>query len=161
MSCQDIVQAVIGQDVLLPCTTNQPDKLENSSVFWRNPTGVTVYDIVRNIPELSNQDQRFMDRVSSFPQQYIWGNFSIVLKTVQVADSGRYICDVNLNPSVPEVTFKGRVDLKITREPTKPERTLTPAQTPTVRDGSTTERSTSLSLLLAFASTWRCFALDL
>ncbi|XDV29787.1 hypothetical protein PO909_032829 [Leuciscus waleckii] len=51
-----------------------------------------------NLSELSltDQDERFSNRTSLFPGQLRFGNASLLLKNVRVADEGSYSCFVRV-----------------------------------------------------------------
>ncbi|KAK2857236.1 hypothetical protein Q5P01_005971 [Channa striata] len=106
VSCQADVTGFIGDDVLLPCTCTQV----NSAVFWRDKNDSHILNIIQNKPDTLSQDQKFKGRVESFPDQYVNGNFSILLKKVQQTDSGPYYC------LVPEVDCEQRVQLIVSGE---------------------------------------------
>uniref|UniRef100_UPI003AB0D9FD CD276 antigen homolog n=1 Tax=Centroberyx gerrardi TaxID=166262 RepID=UPI003AB0D9FD len=110
-SGQGMISGFRGQDVLLPCTYSQPDKLQpGATVFWRGKDDLNIYDIISNKPDLSSQESRFRKRIHSFPELYSQGNFSIVLQQVQLTDSGPYDC------FIPLVSIRHRVQLSITGE---------------------------------------------
>ncbi|KAK2857235.1 hypothetical protein Q5P01_005970 [Channa striata] len=84
----------IGGDVLLSCVYREEDLPNKVSAFWRDKDDNVVLDIKNNVPETSWQNPKFRDRVTSFPDLYKAGNFSIVLSNLQKSDSGVYQCDV-------------------------------------------------------------------
>uniref|UniRef100_A0A667XWH5 Ig-like domain-containing protein n=1 Tax=Myripristis murdjan TaxID=586833 RepID=A0A667XWH5_9TELE len=107
-SCQQSVSSVVGQHVLLPCAYEPADKLPpRVNVFWRWGDDVNVYNIVQNVQHLQNQAPRFRNRVSSFPELYRTGNFSLLLQKVTLNDSGSYSCHV------PAENFRQNVQLDV------------------------------------------------
>uniref|UniRef100_A0A3B4Y8S5 Ig-like domain-containing protein n=1 Tax=Seriola lalandi dorsalis TaxID=1841481 RepID=A0A3B4Y8S5_SERLL len=110
------VQAFVGQDVLLPCSFpgvvgDLPP--ERVNVSWRNHGDREVLAIA-GVQNLTQQHSAFRGRVTSFPDLYPQGNFSIVLRDVQPLDGGVYECHM-------VVDFRQRVQLGVTdpRDQTK------------------------------------------
>lgn len=109
-SCQTSVQGFSGDAVLLPCVYRGGDLPQKVSAFWRDKNDNNVLDIKQNRPDASAQNPRFRGRVEPFPDLFHKGNFSIVLKELQQADSGVYDCDVL------EVDFKQTVSVSVSGE---------------------------------------------
>ncbi|XP_036946375.1 uncharacterized protein LOC119014990 isoform X3 [Acanthopagrus latus] len=108
VSCQNKVNASVGETVLLTCSVSEVGPaLKDASVYWTDKDDNTVLDIIRNKPDLSSQSDRYKDRVISFPDRYQAGNFSIQMKKVQLADSSPYDC------KVPKLSFRNRVTLTV------------------------------------------------
>ncbi|XP_037618625.1 butyrophilin subfamily 1 member A1-like [Sebastes umbrosus] len=108
VSCQMKVQASVGHAVLLPCIYSKPDRLQDSvPVFWRDRNDNIVLNIRDKAPDLSTQSAEFKGRVVWKEEQYSRGNFSIVMKDVQKADSGPYECHI------PSLSFEHRVTLNV------------------------------------------------
>ncbi|KAM4537657.1 CD276 antigen homolog [Fundulus diaphanus] len=89
VSCQ--IQGFVKKAVLLPCIYTD-SKLTNANVFWRDTSDKNVLDIQSGKEDFSTQNEKYKDRVSSFPEEYSRGNFSITLKNLQQQDSGVYDC---------------------------------------------------------------------
>uniref|UniRef100_A0A3Q4I052 Ig-like domain-containing protein n=1 Tax=Neolamprologus brichardi TaxID=32507 RepID=A0A3Q4I052_NEOBR len=101
----DSVSGLVGENVLLTCVyTNDFPLLENVTVFWYQKDKPVFY-ILDGVPSDEYQDQMFTGRVLSFPDQYKEQNFSIILKNIQLSDSGFYDC------FIPMVGFKSQVHL--------------------------------------------------
>uniref|UniRef100_A0A3P9HRR8 Immunoglobulin V-set domain-containing protein n=1 Tax=Oryzias latipes TaxID=8090 RepID=A0A3P9HRR8_ORYLA len=80
--------------VLLPCIfTGPPPK--QISVAWRDKDNNVVLNIKNGSPVSSDQNQRYQNRVVSFQEEFINGNFSIQMKNLQISDSDTY-CGVCL-----------------------------------------------------------------
>ncbi|XP_030265135.1 CD276 antigen homolog [Sparus aurata] len=108
VSCQNKVNASVGETVLLTCSVSEVGlALKDASVYWTDKDDNTVLDIIKNEPDLSSQSDRYKDRVSSFPDRYQAGNFSIQMKKVQLSDSSPYDC------KVPQLGFRNRVTLNV------------------------------------------------
>lgn len=108
VSCQNKVNASVGETVLLTCSVSEVGPaLKDASVYWTDKDDNTVLDIIKNEPDLSSQSDRYKDRVSSFPDRYRAGNFSIQMKKVQLSDSSPYDC------KVPQLGFRNRVTLNV------------------------------------------------
>ncbi|XP_070814164.1 ICOS ligand-like [Chaetodon trifascialis] len=104
--CQVNVQAFIGDTVLLPCIYSQGQPVQKN-VFWRDKDDSVVLDIIKDRPDLSTQNEKFRQRVVSFPDEFVKGNFSIQLKDVQQADSSPYECHI------PSEDFQERLVLTV------------------------------------------------
>ncbi|XP_072235330.1 V-set domain-containing T-cell activation inhibitor 1-like [Leuresthes tenuis] len=109
VSCQqlEVVGGFVGGNVMLPCSYrgSLPEKV---NVFWRNDrNNERVLDITDSGEDLTTQDQRYKGRVSSFPDQYKKGNFSLSMKDLQQQDSGTYECHI------PAVGHERRVKLTV------------------------------------------------
>uniref|UniRef100_UPI0037E8967B V-set domain-containing T-cell activation inhibitor 1-like isoform X2 n=1 Tax=Semicossyphus pulcher TaxID=241346 RepID=UPI0037E8967B len=93
-SCQ-LIQARVGDSVLLPCVYDRGDPLPSSfSVFWRDNNNSVVLNIINKKPEDKSQDRKYRGRVLSFPRLYTAGNFSVQMKDVQQNDSSSYECHI-------------------------------------------------------------------
>lgn len=104
--CQVNVQAFIGDTVLLPCIHSQGQPVRKN-VFWRDKDDNIVLDIIKDRPNPSTQNEKFRERVVSFPDEYVKGNFSIQLKDVQQSDSSPYECHI------PSEDFQERLVLTV------------------------------------------------
>uniref|UniRef100_A0A3P9HRX0 Ig-like domain-containing protein n=1 Tax=Oryzias latipes TaxID=8090 RepID=A0A3P9HRX0_ORYLA len=104
----NIIDAQVEKNVLLPCIfTGPPPKQIN--VFWRDRDAKAVLNIKNGSPVSSDQNQRYQDRVFSFQEEFINGNFSIQMKNLQISDSDTYVCNI-----VPG--HKRRVQLRVSGE---------------------------------------------
>ncbi len=96
---QVTVKGVIGGSVVLPCSSTEHDlKLQDTDVHWRDKNDTIVYSIIKGEHSLVGQDPQYKNRVETFPDEYLRGNFSIKLTAVTHADAGKYICYIT-NPS--------------------------------------------------------------
>uniref|UniRef100_A0A3Q2PTE8 CD276 antigen homolog n=1 Tax=Fundulus heteroclitus TaxID=8078 RepID=A0A3Q2PTE8_FUNHE len=89
VSCQ--IQGFVKKAAFLPCIYSD-SKLTNAKVFWRDTSDRNVLDIKDGKEDVSNQNEKYKGRVSSYPEEYSKGNFSITLKNLQLQDSGVYDC---------------------------------------------------------------------
>ncbi|CAK6979693.1 programmed cell death 1 ligand 1-like isoform X1 [Scomber scombrus] len=135
-SCQTKVQAYIKDDVLLPCIYNSTPPA-SFSIYWRDKSNNKVLDIINNV-EQQTQDENFKDRVRSFPDQYMKGNFSIILRDVKQDDAGGYECNIRIGYG-----SKHRVRLNVTGE--RPKAATTPSKP---AGGAAAVTPTSIQLLL-------------
>ncbi|MEQ2201733.1 hypothetical protein XENOCAPTIV_017242 [Xenoophorus captivus] len=92
VSCRN-VDGVVKGTITLPCTYQVPDP-SVVSIFWRSEKGNIVLDIKSGREDLTNQHMKYKGRVSSFPDNYKTGNFSILLKDVRQEDAGTYVCQI-------------------------------------------------------------------
>ncbi|KAM4560345.1 V-set domain-containing T-cell activation inhibitor 1-like [Odontesthes bonariensis] len=110
VSCQDAaVEGFTGGSVMLPCSYSGslPQKVD---AFWRNGNTKVVLDIKDGGQNFATQDQRYKGRVSSFPDQYQKGNFSIILENLQLEDAGTYECIILT------VNYRWKVNLKVSEK---------------------------------------------
>ncbi|KAL6462018.1 hypothetical protein MHYP_G00301630 [Metynnis hypsauchen] len=91
VSLQD-VQAVVGDAVILPCSSSGKALQDKVIVFWRFKDSVTVYDIVDGSAYSDGQAASYKNRVESFPAEWTNGSFSIKLSDVRKTDGGPYTC---------------------------------------------------------------------
>ncbi|XP_047433121.1 uncharacterized protein LOC125001242, partial [Mugil cephalus] len=122
-SCQsEDVRGFLSDDVLLPCVhgdvRNVPDKV---NVFWRDKDNKIVLNIEDSIEHTEFQNPRFKDRVSSFPEKYKKGNFSIVMKDLKPEDEGVYWCHIL------DVEEKS-INVKVLGERVEEPRTVSPTE---------------------------------
>ncbi|KAL7831408.1 hypothetical protein SRHO_G00309110 [Serrasalmus rhombeus] len=98
-------EAVVGQNITLPCSNTDEALQSRVTVFWRFGDSRTVYDIIDSRASFDEQDASFIGRVESFPAEWMKGNFSISLSNVQKADGGPYTC------FIPAINKQTRVQL--------------------------------------------------
>ncbi|KAL6462015.1 hypothetical protein MHYP_G00301600 [Metynnis hypsauchen] len=91
VSLQD-VQAVVGDAVILPCSSSDKALQDKVAVFWRFQDSFPVYDIVDGRANSDEQAASYKNRVESFPAEWTNGNFSIKLRDVRKTDGGPYTC---------------------------------------------------------------------
>ncbi|KAK5621335.1 hypothetical protein CRENBAI_009944 [Crenichthys baileyi] len=91
-SFQDLVsEGFIGQSVLLSCISSTSSAVD---VFWRDKDDKVLLDIKEGKPDPGSQDPKFKGRVSSFPEEYQKGNFSINMEKLELGDDGNYECSI-------------------------------------------------------------------
>uniref|UniRef100_A0A8C1MAF1 Ig-like domain-containing protein n=1 Tax=Cyprinus carpio TaxID=7962 RepID=A0A8C1MAF1_CYPCA len=86
---QVTLEAFIGGSVVLPCSST---KLQDIDVSWRHNGSKIVFDIIPHSTSPVTQDPEYKNRIETFPQEYLKGNFSIKLNNLQHTDAGQYIC---------------------------------------------------------------------
>ncbi|XP_008292547.1 CD276 antigen homolog [Stegastes partitus] len=101
------VSGVVGGSAVLPCVYSEDDLPSSVSVYWRDKDDRGVMDVVRNSENTKSQHQRFRGRVTSFPELYSKGNFSVRMTDLKLEDEGPYECEVV------RVNFKRKVTLKV------------------------------------------------
>ncbi|KAL6461898.1 hypothetical protein MHYP_G00300430 [Metynnis hypsauchen] len=106
VSLQEI-EAVVGQNITLPCSNSDEALQSRVTVFWRFRDSKTVYDIINSRASFDEQDASFRGRVESFPAEWTKGNFSITLSSVKKADGGPYTC------FIPAVSKQAKVQLVV------------------------------------------------
>uniref|UniRef100_A0A3B4YZZ1 Ig-like domain-containing protein n=1 Tax=Stegastes partitus TaxID=144197 RepID=A0A3B4YZZ1_9TELE len=104
------VSGVVGGSAVLPCVYSEDDLPSSVSVYWRDKDDRGVMDVVRNSENTKSQHQRFRGRVTSFPELYSKGNFSVRMTDLKLEDEGPYECEVV------RVNFKRKVTLKVSGE---------------------------------------------
>ncbi|MEQ2179297.1 hypothetical protein GOODEAATRI_023301 [Goodea atripinnis] len=86
-----VSKGFIGQSVLLPCTSSRSSAVD---VFWRDKDDKVLLDIKNDKPDPGSRDPKFKGRVSSFPEEYQKGNFSIITGKLELGDDGNYECTI-------------------------------------------------------------------
>ncbi|XP_026219411.1 CD276 antigen homolog isoform X2 [Anabas testudineus] len=146
-SCQVPVRGFTGDSVLLPCVYRGQDPLPGKvSAFWRDKDDNNVLDINQNVPDVLSANQRFKGRVESFPDEYHKGNFSIIMRNLQLSDSGVYDCDIL------HVDVKYQVRLTVSEKPAVKMTTPSSTTTSTATGPSGAAAVTLNSLLLTLLS---------
>ncbi len=90
---QVTVEGFIGGSVVLPCSTEHDHELQDTDVFWRHNNSKIVHDIIKG-SQTESQDSLYKNRIESFPDEYLRGNFSIKLNNLTHAHAGKYICHI-------------------------------------------------------------------
>uniref|UniRef100_A0A8C2AU73 Immunoglobulin domain-containing protein n=1 Tax=Cyprinus carpio TaxID=7962 RepID=A0A8C2AU73_CYPCA len=88
VSLQETVEGFIGGSAVLNCSSIQ----DITQVRWRNKYDKIVYEIINGQVSVEEQDQQYKNRVESFPEEYLRGDFSIKLYNLQHTDAGLYGC---------------------------------------------------------------------
>lgn len=102
------VCAPVGGEVLLQCVCPELWRLPHKvGVFWRDREDRTVLDIILSSPYVRFQHHLFRGRVQSFPHTCNQGNFSILLKHLQLSDSRSYTC------FIPQLKLKETIQLTV------------------------------------------------
>ncbi|XP_036421070.1 CD276 antigen homolog [Colossoma macropomum] len=107
-------EAVVGDNIILPCSNSDEALQDKVTVFWRFGDNRTVYDIINSEVLFDEQDTSFRHRVESFPAEWTKGNFSITLSSVQKADGGLYTC------FIPTINKQTKVQLIVQERPVAP-----------------------------------------
>ncbi|XP_050960557.1 CD276 antigen homolog [Labeo rohita] len=66
--------------------------IKGIDVSWRHNDSKIVCDIIPCSTLPVTQDPEYENRVETFPQEYLRGNFSIKLNNLKHTDGGQYIC---------------------------------------------------------------------
>lgn len=98
------VEGVIGASVVLPCSgrKDQPS-LEYIEVYWRHNNSLKVYEINKGKGSAEKQQLEFKNRVETFPERYLKGNFSLQLNNLRDTDAGTYSCYINKEGDIQKV----------------------------------------------------------
>ncbi|RXN34480.1 CD276 antigen-like protein [Labeo rohita] len=93
VSLQGTVMGLIGGSAVLPCSSKEPPlKVEEISVNWKHLNRLKVYGIAEGKGSVDGQMPQYQNRVESFPERYLKGDFSIKLNNLQYNDTGKYQC---------------------------------------------------------------------
>ncbi|KAF4097840.1 hypothetical protein G5714_021848 [Onychostoma macrolepis] len=96
VSLQVTVEAVFGGSVVLPCSSTQHDhELQDIEVYWVYSDSTSVFDIIKGKDSVKGQDSWYKNRVETFPEEYLRGNFSLKLINLQHTDAGQYTCFIS------------------------------------------------------------------
>lgn len=86
-------EGVTGGSVLLPCFTNKSEhKLQDIEVTWRYNDKQNVFEIIKGKSSVKDQDQKYNNRIDTFPEEFVKGNFSLQLNSLTHSDVGEYHC---------------------------------------------------------------------
>lgn len=91
MSLQDSAnkfERVVGDNITLPCLYEN----KQSNVFWRHNISKNVFNIINDQISLEDQDTIFQNRTESLSSGYAKGDYSIMLKNVELIHAGHYTC---------------------------------------------------------------------
>ncbi|XP_026225332.1 CD276 antigen homolog [Anabas testudineus] len=102
------VQAVVGQDVILPCHLEPPFDVTTLRVDWifNGELRVHVHRHLKDDPD--SQHKKFKNRTSLFLDELHQGNISLKLTNVSETDEGNYTCYV---PKLERQVNRGSVTL--------------------------------------------------
>ncbi|KAI7791059.1 hypothetical protein IRJ41_008406 [Triplophysa rosa] len=98
------VEGVIGGSVVLPCSgrEDQPS-IEYIEVYWRHNNSLNVYEINKGKGSAEKQKLEYKNRVETFPEGYLKGNFSLQLNNLRDTDAGTYSCYINKEQAIQKV----------------------------------------------------------
>uniref|UniRef100_A0A8C1AQZ9 Ig-like domain-containing protein n=1 Tax=Cyprinus carpio carpio TaxID=630221 RepID=A0A8C1AQZ9_CYPCA len=100
---QVTVEGEVRGSAVLPCSfIDNHLKKEDITVYWRHNSSQNVYDIIEGKGSVERQDSAYKNRAETFPIEYMKGNFSLKLNSLQLNDSGKYVCYItkaHQNPS--------------------------------------------------------------
>ncbi|CAM4654261.1 unnamed protein product [Leuciscus chuanchicus] len=103
-------ERVVGDSVTLPCLYEN----KQSNVFWRHNVSRNVLNIVNGQLALQKQDTIFQNRTESFSSGYVNGDYSIMLKNVELIHSGNYTCFIQ------ESNEEKKLQLFVKEKPAEP-----------------------------------------
>ncbi|XP_052446883.1 V-set domain-containing T-cell activation inhibitor 1 isoform X4 [Carassius gibelio] len=132
VSLQETVEGFIGGSAVLPCSSKEPPLTvqDIDLVRWiEKAKGQNVYIIINGQVSVEGQDPVYKNRVESFPEEYLRGNFSIKLNNLQHTDAGLYKCYIIMKEPVfksVELFTRERSERQLPSEGTKsrPEMTV-------------------------------------
>ncbi|XP_035768525.1 CD276 antigen homolog [Neolamprologus brichardi] len=138
------VCAPVGGEVLLQCVCPELRRLPHRvGVFWRDREDRTVLDIILSSPYVRFQHHLFRGRVQSFPHTCNQGNFSILLKHLQLSDSSSYTC------FIPQLKLKETIQLTVSDHcVSEAQRTPGPSSADSSFTAGYLHLTTSLTLLI-------------
>ncbi len=91
----EVIKVKEGSDATLPCSLSTKENITSKLFDWKKDgqKEVFLYDAgIHYNNGRSGQDEQFKGRVSHFPDELKYGNASIIIRNMKVADSGNYIC---------------------------------------------------------------------
>ncbi|XP_029028541.1 myelin-oligodendrocyte glycoprotein-like [Betta splendens] len=88
------VQAVVGDDVILPCHMEPPVDVTTLTVEWTTRNGAVVHKFESRKDNTDIQNDTFKGRTSLFHDEMHKGNISLKLINVTLTDAGNYTCFV-------------------------------------------------------------------
>ncbi|KAJ7984011.1 hypothetical protein DPEC_G00367900 [Dallia pectoralis] len=107
------VLAVVGDDVILPCTVRNTVRTVNAveeAVEWQRPdlNPIEVHFLRNRVANNADQNPSYRGRTSLFKEEMKNGNVSLKLTRVKRSDDGIYICYI---PTLQSPNQKGSVRL--------------------------------------------------
>ncbi|NXS61393.1 VTCN1 inhibitor, partial [Brachypteracias leptosomus] len=104
--------ALVGETVILPCTSTSPGELILSDLrlYWQIDS-LLVHFFYNEQDSLHSQDKRYLGRTSLFLDQMKHGNFSLKLSDVQLLDAAVYTCIYKQIGNNPIQTQKSKIKL--------------------------------------------------
>ncbi|KTF84128.1 hypothetical protein cypCar_00037973 [Cyprinus carpio] len=97
VSLQETVVGFTGDSAVLNCSSKERQDID---VLWTFNYTQIVFDIIDGQVSVEGQDPQYKNRVESFPEEYLRGNFSIKLNNLQHTDAGNYTCYIVKKESV-------------------------------------------------------------
>ncbi|XP_029028557.1 myelin-oligodendrocyte glycoprotein-like [Betta splendens] len=88
------VQAVVGDDVILPCHMEPLVDVTTLAVEWTTRNGAVVHKYKSQKDDTDIQNDQFKGRTSLFHDEMHKGNISLKLTNVTLTDAGNYTCSV-------------------------------------------------------------------
>ncbi|XP_068132706.1 CD276 antigen homolog isoform X3 [Hyperolius riggenbachi] len=91
----ELISGFEGEDVILPCFITYKEKFsyEAVNIHWTfKPGNIRVYRYFKGSFQETFQDARYRGRTKIFYEEIPEGNLSLLLKNIQVSDTGRYEC---------------------------------------------------------------------
>ncbi|KAI7790753.1 hypothetical protein IRJ41_000384 [Triplophysa rosa] len=86
-------EGVTGDSVLLPCVTNKNEhNVQDIDVMWKYNDKQNVYEIIKGKSSVKDQEQKYKNRIDTFPEEFEKGNFSLKLNSLTHSDAGEYHC---------------------------------------------------------------------
>ncbi|XP_052446890.1 V-set domain-containing T-cell activation inhibitor 1 isoform X4 [Carassius gibelio] len=123
VSLQETVEGFIGGSAVLPCSSEEPlNTVQDIGLVRWTHRGNNVYIIINGQVSVEEQDPEYKNRVESFPEEYLRGNFSIKLNNLQYTDAGLYKCFISEKYVIRSVELftQEREAMQIPNEGTKP-----------------------------------------
>ncbi|KAK7127100.1 hypothetical protein R3I94_018325 [Phoxinus phoxinus] len=115
VSLQKSVEGFIGGSAFLPCSSEERQlELEDITVLWRHNRH-SVCDINKGKVSVEAQNPAFKNRTETFPEEYLNGNFSLILNNLQHTDAGKYMCYIiqdSVGKSVQNVELRLKLSVK-------------------------------------------------
>ncbi|XP_059425747.1 CD276 antigen homolog isoform X3 [Carassius carassius] len=131
VSLKETVEGFIGDSAVLPCSSEEPlNTIQDIDlVRWIHRGQNNVYSIINGQVSVEGRDPEYRNRVESFPEEYLRGNFSIKLNDLQRNDTGTYKCYIFMKESDikrVELFAQGRPERQLPSEGTesRPEMTV-------------------------------------
>ncbi|NWU89477.1 VTCN1 inhibitor, partial [Upupa epops] len=140
--------AVVGETVVLPCSTSSPGELSTSKLYWQIDL-VIVHFFHNGQDSLQLQDRRYRGRTSLFLEQMERGNLSLKLSDAQLQDSAEYTCIYRATGHRSSKTQKSKVKLIVSAAPST-ERPSSPSGHSKMSSRSPADTPRLAALLLGF-----------
>lgn len=92
-----VIFGFVDENVILPCSFPPNERFSHSTIniFWKfKSENIPVHYVLEGAFQREMQHEKFTERTNLFSKEFSKGNASLLLKNIQVSDTGLYECFV-------------------------------------------------------------------